>query len=467
VVIGQTGERVDMAVIGGGPGGYSAAIRAAQLGLSVVLVERDAIGGVCLNHGCVPSKALLSAARLVDRARRGTTMGIDAQVGVDLAQLQAWKRGVVAKLTDGVRGLLDRWGVRVVQGVARLASERRVAVDVGDDVTFFEFQSAVLATGSRAAIGGGLSPEQALDLEALPDRIAVAGDGYIGVELATALARLNCDVTLLCPDGLLPELDEPLLSRAVAGGLRRLDVTVILSSTVERIEVRSISYTTKDGPAQLTDILTVDASRRLPNTDDLGLANAGLRRLDDGTVQVDARQRTAVHHIFAVGDITPGPMLAHRAIAEGRVAAEVAAGLPSAMDATVIPFACFTEPEIAAVGLSEHAARAQGYAATSARFPFAASGRALTLEEPEGFLQVVFEQGGGRLLGIQIAGSDATELAGEAALAIEMGATLDDLALTLHPHPTIAESFVEAADLALGQPRHIYRAASKRDDPRH
>ncbi|MGE0544364.1 MAG: dihydrolipoyl dehydrogenase [Dehalococcoidia bacterium] len=465
MVIGQTGERVDMVVIGGGPGGYSAAIRSAQLGQKVVLIERAAIGGVCLNHGCVPSKALLSAAQLADRARRGAAMGIDARVDVDLVRLQAWKRGIVDRLTTGVRGLLDRWGIRVVHGAARLASERRVAVDLGEDVAFFEFQSAVLATGSRAATAGGLSPEQALELDALPARIVVAGAGSVGVELATAFARLGQDVTLLSPDGvLLPELDEPLLGRAVAGGLRRLGVTLVLSCTIERIESTSLSYRTKDGPAQIDDVLVVDASRRVPNTDDLGLADAGLRLLEDGTVRVDTQQRTTMHHIFAVGDITPGPLLAHRAIAEGRVAAEVAAGLASAMDPSVIPVVCFTEPEVAAVGLSESAARGQGHAVSSARFPFAASGRALTLEEPEGFLQVVSDLDSGRLTGVQIAGTGATELAGEAALAIEMGATLDDLALTLHPHPTIGEAFVETAELALGRPRHIFRTPPPRDD---
>lgn len=458
MVIGQTGERVDMVVIGGGPGGYSAAIRAAQLGRTVVLVERGAIGGVCLNHGCVPSKALLSAARLADRARRGAAIGVDAEVTVDLPRVQAWKREVVAKLAGGVRGLLERWGVRVVQGAARLSGDRRIAVDNDQDVTFFEFESAVLATGSRAVVRWGISPEQALDHNELPPRIAVIGGGYIAAELATAFARLEREVTLIVPgETLLPELDEPLLSRAVSGGLRRLGVTLIQQAEAEQVDGGTITYRAKRGRASLTADLIVDAACRAPNTDDLGLEGAGVRRSEDGTIRVDARQRTNVHHIFAVGDITPGPAFAHRAIMQGRVAAEVAAGLPSAIDPSVLPLAFFTEPEVAAVGLGERAAREQGHTVVTARFPLAASGRALTLDQPDGFFQVVAERDGGRVLGVQIAGPGATDLAGEAALAIEMTATLDDLALTLHPHPTLAESFVEAADLALGRPRHIFR----------
>ncbi|MGH2584169.1 MAG: dihydrolipoyl dehydrogenase [Dehalococcoidia bacterium] len=458
MVIGQTGERVDLVVIGGGPGGYSAAIRAAQLGRTVALVERDAIGGVCLNHGCIPSKAILSAARLASRAQHAATMGIDATVAVDLSRLQAWKRGVVDKLATGVRGLLDRWGVRTIRGTGRFSGERRVAVDTGEDVIFVEFGAAVLATGSRPVTTGGLTPEQALDLEELPPRLTVIGGSYIAAELATAFARLGSAVTLLCPEErLLPELDEPLLSRAVAGGLQRLGGEVIRSVTIEGIEDGMVAYRTDGGSTSVGADLVIDAARRVPNTADLGLEHAGVRLLGDGTIAVDAQCRTSAHHIFAAGDITPGPALAHRAIAQGRVAAEAAGGLPSALDATVLPLAFFTEPEVAAAGLSERAARGQGYDVIAARFPFGASGRALTLEEPDGLVQVVAERAGGRLLGVQIAGPVATELIGEAALAIEMTATLEDLALTLHPHPSLAESFVEAADLALGRPRHLFK----------
>jgi len=466
VVIGQTGEHVQLAVVGGGPGGYSAAIRAAQLGRRVVIVERGAIGGVCLNQGCIPSKALLSAARLADRARRGAAMGIDARVTVDLPRLQAWKRGVVAKLAGGVRALLDRWDVRVVQGTARLAGERRLAVDTGEDVAFFEFDNVILATGSRTAETGGLTPEAALDLEELPQRLVVVGGGYVGVELATAFARLGSVVVLLvAEDRVLPELDEPLLARAVTGGLRRLGVEILAGVRVERIEDGGVTYSLNGAQASKVADVVVDASRRLPNTEDLSLPLAGVRALADGTVRVDGQQRTSAHQIFAVGDITPGAMLAHRAIVEGRVAAEVAAGLRSAMDVAAVPLAFFAEPEVLAVGVSEGTARARGQDVVSARFPLAASGRALTLDEPNGFVQVVAERGTGRVVGIQATGSGATELAGEAALAIEMTATLDDLALTLHPHPTIAESFVEAAEIALGRPRHVFRQEGRGTRP--
>ncbi|MGH2602754.1 MAG: FAD-dependent oxidoreductase, partial [Dehalococcoidia bacterium] len=306
MVIGQTGERVDLVVIGGGPGGYSAAIRAAQLGRTVALVERDAIGGVCLNHGCIPSKAILSAARLASRAQHAATMGIDATVAVDLSRLQAWKRGVVDKLATGVRGLLDRWGVRTIRGTGRFSGERRVAVDTGEDVIFVEFGAAVLATGSRPVTTGGLTPEQALDLEELPPRLTVIGGSYIAAELATAFARLGSAVTLLCPEErLLPELDEPLLSRAVAGGLQRLGGEVIRSVTIEGIEDGMVAYRTDGGSTSVGADLVIDAARRVPNTADLGLEHVGVRLLGDGTIDVDAQCRTSTHHVFAAGDITP------------------------------------------------------------------------------------------------------------------------------------------------------------------
>jgi dihydrolipoamide dehydrogenase len=320
-------------------------------------------------------------------------------------------------------------------------------VDNGEVVAFFEFGSAIVATGSRSIVAEGISPEAALEIDQLPSAMAVHGSGYIAVELATAFARLGGAVTLRT-DGpvLLPELDEPLLSRALSGGLRRLGVTVLLGEGMQA--------------ALGGGALLVDAAGREPNTADLGLERVGVRPDAMGRIPVDAQQRTGTHTVFAVGDVTPGPMLAHRAIAEGRVAAEAAAGLPAAMDVTAMPLAFFTEPEVAVVGLSERAAREQGIDARVGRFPFAAAGRALTLAETDGFLQIVAERGTDRVLGVQIVGAGATELIGEAALAIEMTATLEDLALTLHPHPTLAESFAEAADLLLDRPRHIYR---KRD----
>jgi dihydrolipoamide dehydrogenase len=265
-------------------------------------------------------------------------------------------------------------------------------------------------------------------------------------------------VTLLSPAPLLlPDLDDAGLSRAVQGGLRRLGVALHLGAAVAGLDGGAVTYTVKEAPETVTGDAVIDATGRVPNTEDLNLARAGVRVSDEGAITVDERGRTNIHHILAVGDVTPGPRLAHRAIAAGRVAAEAATGLPAALDPAVLPLAYFTEPEVAAAGLSERAARAAGYDALTARFPFAAAGRALTLGETDGFLQVVAEATGGRVLGVQIAGPDATELAGEAALAIEMTTTLEDLALTLHAHPTLSEAFVEAADLALGRPRHIFQ----------
>jgi len=466
VVVGQTGEYVDVLVLGGGPAGYSSAIRAAQLGRSVVLVERQHIGGICLNDGCIPSKALLSASRLLRQCQDAAAMGINVNASLDFARLQDWKDSAVRRLSEGVSQLLSRYNVRVKSATGHFASPHRVAVESGAEFEFFDFGSAIVASGSSPCAPSGLtidgqfvvSPEQALALNHLPERIALLGGGYIALELATAFSRLGSSVVVITADDrVLPEL-EPAISQAVARGLHDLGVEIVSGARVRTADGGMLALESEAGVAPAVKAeMVVAASERKPNTEGLGLDRAGVAVDGQGWISADTRGRTSVPTIYGAGDVVAGPLVAARAIAQGRAAAEVVAGLPSAYEPAAVPLAYFTEPEVMSAGLSESAALELGLAVRAARFPFAASGRAVTLAERQGFLQIVAEEGSGRVVGIHAAGAGVTELAGEAALAIEMGATLDDLALTMHPHPTLSEAIPEAAWLALGEPLHVFR----------
>ena len=472
MVVGQTGEYCEIVVIGGGPAGYSAAIRAAQLGRSVTLVERAAIGGVCLNEGCIPSKALLSASRSLSRMRDAASMGIEVEARLDFTRLRSWRQRVVDKLSGGVSQLLNHYGVNVLHGVARFVNDRRIAVERGESFEFVEFGGAVIASGSRPLAPEGItfgesvvSPEQALALERLPARIAVLGGGYIGLELATAYRRLGAIVTVVeRGERVLPELDTA-LSHAVAAGQRRLGIDLRLRTRARRYAEGIVSLesfgSARDGAADLAADIVIAAERRAPNTDDLGLERAGVRLDDTGHIAIDAQCRSSRASICAAGDVTNGPPVAQRGIAQGRIAAEVLAGLAAAYDPAALPLVCFTEPEVMSAGLTEGEAQAAGLRTLSARFPFGASGRAATLNEQQGFLHIVAGAESRRVLGIHAAGPLVSELAGEATLAIELAATLDDLALTIHPHPSLSEAIPEAAWLALDMPLHIAR--SKRE----
>lgn len=465
MVVGQTGSYADIVVVGGGPGGYSAAIRAAQLGRSVTLVERDRLGGLCLNQACIPSKALLSAAKTFSRLNEAKAMGIDAEPRLDFARMQAWKQRVVDRLSDGVTQLLQRYGVSMLQGTAHFVNDRRVAVERGESFEFVEFAGSIIATGSRPValpdipFDGNkvLSAEQALALASVPEQMVVIGDGYAGLELATAYRRLGAEVTVIAAGNqLLPNLDMA-LGQAVTAGLKRIGVAVELNATPCAFDGSVLAIQASNGAKTLQAQIVVLTQTRAPNTDDLSLQAAGIEPAANGRVLVDAQCRTTAHGIYAVGDVTEGPLVAQRAIAQGRVAAEALCGLPAAYEPAAMPLVYFTEPEVLSAGLTEAQARAAGLETVAARFPFGASGRAATLAESQGSLQVVAEAKTGRILGVHAAGPWVSELAGEAAMAIELNATLDDLALIVHPHPTLSEAIPEAAWLALGAPLHIFR----------
>jgi dihydrolipoyl dehydrogenase len=464
MVVGEVATGTDVLVIGGGPGGYAAALASAAPGRSVTLVEQDRLGGVCLNFGCIPSKALLRVADAAALPAEAAEWGVDLTATVDMARVQRWIAEMVGRLTGGVEQLLAGAGVKVVRGTANFATARRVAVSDGPDAGFFEFGKVIVATGSRPAelpelpFDGErvLDSTAALALDHLPARIVVVGGDYIGVELATAFAKLGCEVTIVeAGNRLLPEVPDS-LGRVVSRALGDRGTQVLLQATASGFDGGHLVVKGEAGESRLpADVIIVSAGRR-PNTDHLGLEQTEARLDAGGLVAVDA-SRKAGRDLYAIGDITAGPALAHKALAEAEVAAEAAAGRPAAFDPAAIPVVVFSDPEVVSVGATTDQASEAGADALSFTFPLAASGRAATLGRAEGHVEVVAD-GDGTVLGVHMAGRGVAELAAEAALAVEMGATLEDLALTIAPHPTLSEAMAEAALGAAGRPRHARRS---------
>ncbi len=460
----------DAVVVGSGPAGYVCAIRLAQLGKRVAVVERDAIGGCCLNVGCIPSKALIAAGSFFDRLKRVSEMGIEVSgARIDLARMVAWKDGIVARLTGGIGALFKNHRIETVKGTATLKSPSEVEVKGGAGAETLRGKAIVLATGSEPIAlkefpwsGGVWSSTEALAPAELPRRLLVIGGGYIGLELGILYAKIGAQVTVVeMTGGLLPGTD-PDLSAVVGRTLKKRGVAVHLNA-------RAIGY--EKGAAGLRvgieaegKKLEVECDRilstvgRRPTSAGLGLEALGVR-MEKGFVSVDPRRETSVPGIFAIGDLAGQPMLAHKGSKEGMVAAEAIAGRRAAFDVRAIPSVIFTDPEIASVGLTEGEAKEKGFDPVVGRFPFAASGRAMSLGETEGFVKVVADRGTDAVLGVHMVGPEVTELIAEAALAIEMGATAEDLALTVHAHPTLPETLMEAAEAVHGAAIHVYRRA--------
>jgi len=467
MVVGELAESADLLIIGGGPGGYTAAIRAAQLGRQVTLIERKGaagLGGVCLHVGCIPSKALIEVAGAAHRTGELGRAGLRASdVGVSLPQFQAWRGELCARLARGVAELLARGDVRVVHGEARFNRPDRVAVRTPDDrALFFEFEHAIVATGSRTVELPGLpfdgarvlDSTGALALEEIPRSVAVAGAGYIGLELGTALAKLGSRVTVVeALDRVLPGIDES-LTAPVVRRLRALGADLRLRTTAERLEGDHLVVAGPGGEDRVEAEKVVVAVGRRPNTDELGVEAAGLGVDGTGLIPV-AEDMRATERIAAIGDVVAGPALAHKATAEAAVAAEALSGRPAAFDAQAVPEVIFTDPEIGTVGLTEQQAREAGMEPVAATFPLAASGRAATLGERDGFTRIVTDRATDRVVGVHIVGPHAGELVAGGALAIELMAAPGDLAATIHPHPTVSEGLHEAAALALGHPIHV------------
>ena len=464
----RVARAVDVLVIGAGPGGYPAAIRAAQLGKKVLLVERDRLGGECLNYGCIPSKSLIHAANVLDAARKAGEFGIEiSDIHVDMRKLQAWKEGVVTRLTSGVAVLCKGNGAEVLYGEAAFTSPSEVLVKRADGEESISFGNAIIATGGRPTdlpafrFDGKkvISTKEALELEEIPKRLLVIGGGVSGLEIGTFYAKMGSHVTVVeLMDELLPGI-EPEVVRVVGRHLRKIGVTFHTSSQAKGWKETSdgllVEAVTPDGPLTIPcDVVLVTVGRRA-NTDGLAPDKAGVKVDPKGHVLVDRQLRTSNPKVFAVGDVVGPPYLAHKATKEGIIAAEVIAGHPMEADYRALPAAIFTDPEIASVGWTEAQAREKGYEVVIGKVPFAALGRALTTGESDGFLKLVADAKTNRLLGAEIVGPDASDLISELALAIEMGASVEDIALTIHPHPTLPEGIMETAEAALGRAIHV------------
>ncbi|MGM0398658.1 MAG: dihydrolipoyl dehydrogenase [Halobacteriota archaeon] len=470
MVVGDVATGTELAIVGGGPGGYVAAIRAGQLGLDVTLIEADAIGGVCLNYGCIPSKALISATDRAYDAGHAEEMGVYADPEVRMDEMKTWKDGVVDDLTGGVEKLCKANGVNLVEGRAEFGDENTLRVAHGGEgqgSESYEFEHAIVATGSRPIEVPGfefdgehvLSSRDALDLEEIPERVVVVGAGYIGMELSTVLAKLGTDVQVVeMLDDVLPgyesDLVRPVKRRADDLGIEFAfgEAAADWAETEDGIVVTT---ETDDGEESTYEAeKAIVAVGRTPATDTLNLEAIGLEPNDDGFLETDHEARTDVDHVFAIGDVAGEPMLAHKASAEGAVAAEVIAGEPSALDHQAVPAAVFTDPEIGTVGMTEAEAEDAGFDPAVGKFRFGANGRALTTGHPDGFVRIVADEDSGFVLGAQVVGPEASELIAELGLAVEMGATLEDVGRTIHTHPTLSESVREAAEHALGHAIH-------------
>ena len=457
-------------VIGGGPGGYVAAIRAAKLGVPTTLVEGEFLGGVCLNVGCIPSKAMIHAAGEFARVRDyagSSPLGIRVQAPtIDIARTVRWKDEIVSRLTTGVAGLLKKSGVRVVKGWARIVDGKTVDASGEDGSMRIGCEHLLLAAGSQEVAlpglpfgGNVISSTAALSPTSLPRRLVVVGAGYIGLELGVAYRKLGAEVTVVeALDRVLPSYDEDLV-KPVAAALRRLGIEVHLGCTVEGLSPSgdAVRVKPKDGRGEESlvpaDRVLVAAGRR-PRTEGWGLESLMLD-MNGRAVRIDDRCRTSMHNVWAIGDLTGEPMLAHRATAQGEMVAEIIAGRRRRFEPAAIPAVCFTDPEIVVVGLSPKEAGAAGLDCISALFPFSANGRAMTLEADEGFVRVVARRDNHLIVGWQAVGGSVSELSTAFSHSIEMGARLEDVAATIHAHPTLGEAVQEAALRALGQPLHI------------
>ena len=455
-------------IIGGGPGGYVCGIRAGQLGIDTVLVEKTRLGGTCLNVGCIPSKALIHAAdefhRLSVFASKGA-LGISAEnPAIDFARTLEWKDGIVNRLNSGVAGLLKRSRVRMFHGQARFLDGKTVLVETDTGRQTIHAENIVIATGSvpveiQALPFGGkvISSTEALSLEKIPEKLAIVGGGYIGLEIGTAFAKLGAKVTVVeATDRILPQYDAE-LTRPVMARLKALGVEVLTGTSAKGLskDEAGLEVLTADGTTK-----TIEADRilvtvgRKPQTDGWGLSEIRLD-MDGRFIRIDERCRTSMRGVYAIGDVTGEPMLAHRAMAQGEMVAEIIAGGNHVWDKRCIPAVCFTDPEIVTVGLSPDEARKAGHEIQVGVFPFQANGRAMTVEREDGMIRVVARADNHLILGIQAVGVGISELSSSFAQAVEMGARLEDIAATIHAHPTLSEGFVEASMKALGHALHV------------
>lgn len=468
--------KTEVVVIGSGPGGYTAAFRAADLGKRVVLIERfDTLGGVCLNVGCIPSKALLHTAKVLDETHEMAAQGIEfGAPKVDSKKLVAWKNSVVTKLTGGLNALAKQRKVDVIVGTASFSGAHQLVVDAKEGKVNVDFEQAIIAVGSES-VSLPFIPEDkrifsstgALELADIKGSLLVLGGGIIGLEMATVYSALGVDVTVVeFMDQLIPGADSDLVN-VLQKRMTKKGVQFLLKTKVIAVEAKKDGiYVSMEGqhktdkPRCFQQVLV--AVGRKPNGGKIAAEKAGIKVDERGFIPVDKQMRTNVPHIFAIGDVVGQPMLAHKAIPEGKVAAEVICGMKHFFDPKCIPSVAYTDPELAWVGLTEREAKAQGIAYEKATFPWVASGRALSMGREEGMTKLIFCSETKRILGAGIIGINAGDLIAEATLAIEMGCDVEDIALTIHPHPTLSETIAQAAEMFEGTITDLYLPKKKK-----
>ncbi len=467
-------QNFDVVIIGSGPGGYVAAIRASQLGFKTAIIEHDAIGGVCLNVGCIPSKAMITATHLLHKAQHDfKTMGLNIKGGidVDMPTLVKWKQSVCDKMSGGVNQLLKGNTVTIIKGQADFKNQKEITVkntqtNTTDTMTAKYF---IVATGSRPIEIPGFTFDEkdicsstgALNFDQIPKRVVVIGGGYIGLEISSYLKKLGTEVTIIeANSSLLAGVVDPDCAQVVTRKAEKAGIKIIYNAKAKSQKKTKTGFeitATINGKDEIfnADKILVTVGRK-PNGDQSNLKAAGINIDDRGFVEVDAQRRTNISHIFAIGDICGQPMLAHKASYEGVMVAEILSGANRVYDTKTVPAVVFTDPEIAAAGMTEAEAKAKGYTdLLISKFPFAANGRAVSMSETDGFVKMIADKKTHVVLGIHIVGPEASNLISEAALAIEMGARLEDIALTIHPHPTLGETMMEAAEATLGHAIHI------------
>ena len=460
----MSSRETEVLVIGAGPGGYVAAIRAAQLGKKVLCVEKEKLGGVCLNVGCIPSKALIHAARTFRTIQHEAgDMGIEVSgAKVDLKKTQEWKRTITTSLTNGIGQLFKANKVESIFGAATFTGPNAVSVATKEGPVEVRFKQCIIATGSRPvqvpgfAFGGNVVDSTgALELEQLPQRLVVIGGGFIGLEIGMAFAALGSKVAVVeMMEQLLPGQDAEIVKQ-IERRCKKEGIQVFTKARAKECDGHSVTIEVGGKEEKLpADKVLVSVGRR-PNTDALALEKAGVQLGEKGLIKVNDKGQTSVAHIYAIGDIVPGPALAHKASKEGLVAAaHIAGDKGAALDHKALPWAVFTDPEVATVGLTEQQAREKGYDPVVAKFPYAALGRAKSTNATEGFVKIVADKKTDLVLGVHIVGAEASNIIAEATLAIELGATAADLALTIHTHPTFAEAIMEAAEGIHGRMIH-------------
>lgn len=462
--------QTELVVLGGGPGGYTAAFRAADLGKKVILIERyPVLGGVCLNVGCIPSKALLHTALVIHEAEEFAQHGISfGKPKIDLDQLRAWKASVTKSLNDGLAGLVKQRKITLVSGSGKFTSANTIVVEGENGPTTIQFEQAIIAVGSHPTKIPSfpyddprmMDSTDALELKQIPKKLLIVGGGIIGLEMATVYHALGSEISVVeLMDQIIPGCDKDLvrpLHTRIKKQYKNIWLETKVTSITPETDGLKVSFEGKDAPESETFDSVLVAVGRQPNGKAIAAETVGVIVDERGFIAVDRQQRTNINHIFAIGDVVGNPMLAHKAVHEGKVAAEVAAGHKAGFDALTIPSVAYTDPEIAWMGLTENQAKQQGIDYDKAAFPWAASGRSLSIGRKEGITKIICEKGTGRILGAGMVGTNAGELIAEAVLALEMGADADDIGLTIHPHPTLSETFAFAAEMITGTITDIY-----------